>query len=99
MKLTGVGASLHASHDDPSGELPRHWHSWEIIAWFPYLIDARIRRAQVDKNIAELQGSHLPREIAWAENLAEYLAGRMLGCVEIEIRRPGEQFYAKWRVE
>ena len=99
MKQTGVSATLHASHDDPRGDLPRHWHSREIIAWFSHLGDARDRRVELDESLATLQGMHLDPSIAWGEDLAEHLAKQLPGCVEIEIRRPGERLLARWRAD
>lgn len=94
MKSTGVGGIFSASHDTPEGVL--HGHSYEVWAWFPAGEDARDLQARLIEVLAELDHSHLPDELAWGEALAEHIAGRLPGAIEVEVRRPLERIGARW---
>lgn len=95
MKLTGVGGVFCASHNSPEGAL--HGHSYEVRAWFRK-DDARTLQADLAIVLGQLDHTHLPGEIAWAEDLAERIAHRLPGCVEVEISRPLERLFARWRL-
>ena len=94
MKSTGVGGIFSASHHSPEGTL--HGHSYEVWAWFPGGRDARELQDKLNAVLAELDHTHLSDELAWGEALAEHIAVRLPGCIEVEIRRPLERIGARW---
>lgn len=96
MKSTGVGGIFSASHHSPEGVL--HGHSYEVWAWFP-VADARGLQEKLEAVLAEIDHTHLDDELAWGEALAEHIAGRLPGCIEVEVRRPLERIGARWRAE
>ena len=100
--LTGVGAVLSCAHrpinaDVFGGEV--HGHSYEIIAWFENDDGSDVRIFQAALNALLKQWDHkmLPDELATGEAIA-----RAVGClnkvVEVDVRRPLERLYARWRV-
>ena len=93
MRLTGVGGIFSASHHSPEGVL--HGHSYEVWVWFDHA-DARDLKARLDKVLARLDHTHLADELAWGEGLAEFIAGELPGCHEVEVRRPLERIGARW---
>lgn len=93
---TGVDGEFRASHDDPRRTKSRHWHTWQVTAWFPAGSDARDWLHELDLALRRLDGRHLEPEFAWGEPLAKMIGEWMLDCVEVEIRRPGERIRAKW---
>lgn len=64
MKMTGVLGEFRASHDDPRGLLPRHWHTYEVEAWFSAGPDMRDLRDELDRVLLRLDGQHLEPENA-----------------------------------
>jgi 6-pyruvoyl-tetrahydropterin synthase len=95
MKLTGVGGTFCASHNSPEGVL--HGHSYEVRAWFRKA-DARPLQKRLQDVLAKLDHSHLAGDLVWAEEIAESIAHDLPGCVEVEISRPLERLYARWRM-
>lgn len=103
-KLTGARAILKAEHrDQVTGVV--HGHEWEITALWRWTgTSGEIRKRQLDKTIERLQGTCLPDRIAWAENLAEYVAENMSNgwgagdsdCIMVEIARHKEGLFARW---
>lgn len=95
MLLTGVGATFCASHMSPEGEM--HGHSYEVVAWFTFdqRQDARVRKAALERVVSAWDHKVLPADMAWGEDLARAV-GTLAGCVEVEVRRPLERFYARW---
>jgi hypothetical protein len=96
---TGIGGEFRASHDDPRGEIGRHWHSYLVEAWFPSGADARDRQAEIERLLKRIDGTHLEDEYAWGERLAAQIGIAMPECVEVVIRREHERIYARWRSE
>lgn len=94
--LTGVSGEFRASHDDPRG-MPKHWHTWQVEAWFPEGSDGRDWLAELDRVLLRLDGKHLEPEYAWNEPIARVIGEAMLDCVEVEVRRDRERLSAKWR--
>lgn len=105
--LTGVTASLTASHRSREhGDV--HEHTWRITAWIkPYRqTNALHRRDELLEWIARHEGTCLPDEIAWAEDMARDVMEAMtpdwggysgwLGTVEcVEISRENEGLLAR----
>lgn len=96
--LTGVGALLEAQHRSRSGDV--HGHTWDIMAWFSFDgHDALGARRELEQILAPHQGKCLPDAIAWAENLAPWIAGqfeyRQPVCVTVA--RPDVRLFAQWR--
>jgi hypothetical protein len=94
---TGVTGEFRASHDDPKGRLPRHWHTWEVTAWFPEGTDGRDWLYELDQVLGRLDGKHLEPEYAWNEAIARLVGTTMLDCVEVEVRRDRERIHGRWR--
>ena len=93
-KLSGVGGVLSVGHNSPEGAA--HGHTYEVIAWYRFGHDARALRRQLDSALSQLDHTVLPDEIALAENLAEHIAKQLPGCIEVEVNRPLERFYARY---
>ena len=96
MTLTGVGCVFSAAHHPPEGG-DVHGHSYEVVAWFNAGEDARTLQAQLAAAVHPLDHTVLPPELASGEAIAEHLGRSLDGCVEVEIRRPLERIYARWR--
>ena len=96
MKLTGVGGVFSASHHSPEGVL--HGHSYEVWAWFAQG-DARDLQRMLEAALLELDHTHLADDLAWGEALAEHIALKLPGCLEVEVRRPLERIGARWMME
>lgn len=95
MTLTGVGCVFSAAHQPPEGgEL--HGHSYQVTAWFAAGEDARVLQARLSGIVAELDHKVLAPELGSGEAIAEQI-GKRLGCVEVEVARPLERIYARWR--
>ena len=96
MRLTGVGCTFSAAHHPPEGgEL--HGHSYEVTAWFEAGEDARVLQARLAAAIEPLDHKVLPPELASGEAMAEHVGRSLDGCFEVEISRPLERMYARWR--
>jgi len=98
MILTGVGAVFSASHKSPEGEM--HGHSYEVIAWFRNVnrADARCFKAALQSVVSLWDHKVLPEDMSWGEDIARAV-GCLANCVEVEVRRPLERFYARWKSE
>lgn len=94
-KLVGVGAVLSVGHSSPEGVA--HGHSYEVIAWYRHGYDARPLRGFLDQVLGAIDHTVLPDELRFAERIAEYIGERLPGCIEVEVNRPLERIYAKWR--
>lgn len=94
MKLTGVGCVISVAHNSPEGVL--HGHSYEVTAWYRFGHDARALQRQLETVRQQFDHAALPDELSLAENLAEEIARRLPGCIEVEVNRPLERIYAKW---
>lgn len=93
--LTGVGAVLSAAHYGPSGAL--HGHTWEVVAWFPAGTDALALQRRLEERLASFDHGVLPAELSWAEPFAAYLGAALDGCIGVDVSRPSERLYARWR--
>lgn len=96
MMQTRVDGEFRASHDDPRGDLPRHWHTWQVRAWFPEGNDGRDLLLELDRALLRLDGTHLEPDFAWCEPLAK-VVGEFLGCDEVEVSRDRERISGRWR--
>jgi 6-pyruvoyl-tetrahydropterin synthase len=94
--LTGVGCHFSAAHEAPEGGSP-HGHSYEVTAWFEEGEDARHLQKRLLEAIEPLDHSVLTKELASGEAIASHLGRSLQGCVEVEVRRPLERIYARWR--
>jgi len=95
ITLTGVGGHFSAAHYGPEGDL--HGHTWTVKAWFktPERADARLYKAALEGLLKSWDHKLLPPELAWAEDIA-YAVGRLTNCVEVEVSRDVEGYYARW---
>lgn len=94
--LVGVSGSFRAWHDDPLGLEGRHEHVWEVTAWFapPNRVDARCYLAALRTLLERWNGTVLPPEMAWNEDIAR-VVGTLANCVEVEVRRPDAGIHAR----
>lgn len=98
MKMTGVGCVFSAAHHMPEGG-HLHGHSYEVVAWFLAGEDARHLQVRLTAATQPLDHSLLPPELASGEAMAEHIGRNLDGCVEVEVRRPLERIYARWRAD
>lgn len=96
MKLTGVGCIFSAAHHPPEGG-DLHGHSYEVVAWFQAGEDARTLQVRLTAAVQRLDHTVLPEELAFGEALAEHVGRSLDGCIELEVKRPLERIYARWR--
>jgi len=96
MTFTGVGCHFSATHESPEGGSP-HGHSYEVTAWFREGQDARHLQQLLLTAVEPLDHSVLPDELSSGEALAAHIGRSLEGCVEVEVRRPLERIYARWR--
>jgi hypothetical protein len=96
MTLTGVGCHFSATHEAPEGGSP-HGHSCEVTAWFEEGQDARDLQKLLVAVTGPLDHSVLTKELASGEAIAAHIGRCLEGCVEVEVRRPLERIYARWR--
>lgn len=101
--FTGVGGVLSCAHhpvnsDIFGGEL--HGHSYEVIAWFTneHREDVRVYQAALNTLLAQWDHKTLPLHLSTGEEIARAV-GTLAKCVEVEVRRPLERIYARWRAE
>lgn len=95
--LIGVSGHFSAAHrDQETGEI--HGHTWHVLAKFepPNRVDSRCYKAALNALLALWDHKILPDELAWGEDIARAV-GTLANCVEVEISRPAEGFYAWWR--
>lgn len=97
--LTGVSGKFRATHHDPLGLLEPHEHEWEVTAWFkaPGRADARCFKAALQTVLDLWDGTALPPDMAWGEDIARAVSV-LANCVEVEVRRPDEGIHARWVV-
>ena len=96
MRLTGVVCVFSAAHHPPEGGAV-HGHSYEVVAWFEAGEDARDLQQALTAAVEKLDHTLLPPELASGEAMAEHIGRSLDGCVEVEVRRPLERIYARWR--
>lgn len=94
--LIGVRAHFSAAHrDQGTGEI--HGHTWTVLAKFEPPCRANIicYRAALDTLLRQWDHKTLPDNLAWGEDIATVI-GKLTNCVEVEVSRPAEGFYAWW---
>ena len=94
--LTGVSGHFSATHKSPEGKW--HGHTWYVKAWFrnKHRLDARVMQASLNTMLARYDHSELPSNLEWGEDIAREIA-TLVNCVEVEVSRPAEGIYAKWK--
>lgn len=95
MTETGVGGVICAAHTDPQGRL--HGHTYEVRAWFPAGADALELQARLNRALEPFDHAELQHELCRGEALCEAIAEQLPGAIEIEISRPLERIFARWR--
>ena len=103
MILTGVGGVLSCAHEAINADIfggEMHGHSYEVTAWFENDEggDVRMFQAAFFALLKTMDHKVLPPELATGEAIARRV-GLLNKCVEVEVRRPLERIYAKWRPE
>lgn len=109
MKFTGAGGVFCAAHaDKTTGNM--HGHTWQVIAWF-YMGEAEAVRDLLQGILKTIDHTTLPPELAWGEDLAEWIAGKLNEnpncpaprstplCVRVQVNRPAEHIYAEWQID
>ena len=95
MTLTGVRAILSAAHRGPENKL--HGHTWEVVAWFHAAgEDARNLKGDLLATLELFDHDILPDSLSRGEDLAEWLGTELTGCVQVDVSRPLEGFFARW---
>lgn len=94
--LTGVSGHFSATHKSPEGKW--HGHTWYVKAWFrnKHRLDARVMQASLNQMLKRYDHSELPANLEWGEDIAREV-GSLINCVEVEVSRPAEGIYAKWK--
>jgi hypothetical protein len=92
----GVSGSFTASHFPPEGG-DLHSHTWHVTAWFdaPTRADGRCYLAALDALLDGWNGSILPADLAWCEDIARAV-GALVNCVAVEVRRPDDRIHGRW---
>lgn len=92
---TGVGGFFCAAHRDARGRL--HGHTWEVRAWFPEGRDAIELQKLLTATLRVVDHRELAEEMSSGEALLRVFSINMRDAVEIEISRPAERIYARYR--
>jgi hypothetical protein len=95
MIHTGVSGILCCAHHDG-----RRWHghTYEVRAWWPADgTDAMERHEQLARVLKLYDHRGLGANESSGEQLAELIGHKLDGCDEIEVSRPGERIFARWR--
>jgi hypothetical protein len=97
-ELIGINGSFRASHVCAEGE--PHFHDWEFEARFLVgpRTDARCYRASVDALANHWNGTQLPPELDWGNDLARAI-GALTNCVWVHVWRTEERIHAYWPPE
>lgn len=99
--LTGVTGVLSCAHPPVNAEIfggEIHGHSYEVTAWFTEGGDVRVYQAALDSMLKQWDHKTLPPELATAEAISRAVL-RLVGCKEVEVRRPLERYHAKSRIK
>lgn len=96
--LIGIDGAFTASHVCAEG-VP-HEHEWFAEAHFLVAprTDARLYRAALDHLLEHWNGTQLPPELDWGEDLARAI-GTLCNCVWVHVWRPEERIHAYWSAE
>ena len=94
--LTGVSGHFSATHKSSEGKW--HGHTWYVKAWFrnEHRSDARVMQASLNQMLKRYDHSELAENLEWGEDIAREI-GSLINCVEVEVSRPAEGIYAKWK--
>lgn len=95
-KITGVGAVLCVSHNDPVRKA-LHGHSYEVIAWFEHDSprDALVLQKMLEGALTGFDHKTMPPNLSRAEDIAEAILGLLDSCISVEVNRPLERLYAR----
>ena len=93
--LIGVEGSFTASHVCAEGE--PHSHTWRVRAKFLVAprTDARCYRAALDHMLASWQGTQLPPELDWSEDIARAVY-TLANCARVHVWRDDERIHVWW---
>lgn len=94
-RFTGVRGRFCAAHHSPEGAL--HGHSYLVSVIFPDAADARPLKAALARVLSTLDHRELPPELASGEDIAEHIGSACEGAIEVEVDRPLDDFFARWR--
>lgn len=97
---TGAGWYFSAAHHDPiRGQL--HGHTWEVVAWWKGepARDALVLQETLKGVLRGFDHTVLPPELASAEALAKAIGGLITDCIGVDVSRPSERLFARWRAE
>ena len=74
-----------------------HEHTWHVTAWFQAAprADARLFRASLDILLQGLDGTELPIEADWNEDIAARFA-TLCNCVKVRVWREADRLGAEW---
>lgn len=100
MIRTGVGGFFSAAHTGEDGRL--HGHSYEVVVWFQDFDGCAVALKQrLDAILSIIDHGELPPELASGEAIAEWIAELFQAprCVQVDVARPIERFFAQWRRE
>ena len=97
--LIGAGWYFSASHNDTVRQ-EMHGHSYEVTAWWPAdpprdAVCLQVTLREVLK--AGFDHKTLPAHLGTMEALAAAIGSLMTGCVGVDVSRPVERLYARWR--
>lgn len=95
MTQTGVSGVICAAHRNERGIL--HGHTYEVRAWFPSGKDALELQKHLNAALRVFDHKELPEGLETGEALCSALSHNLQGVVEIEISRPLERIFARWR--
>ena len=95
MTETGVSGFFCATHQDAQGR--EHGHTYEVRAWFPAGRDALEVQRHLNTALRVFDHKRLPAGLESGEALCGALANNLRGVTEIEISRPSERIFARWR--
>lgn len=94
---TGVSGYICAAHRDARGRL--HGHTYEVRAWFPAGRDAIDLQTHLAAALRVFDHKQLYEGLETGEALCSALAANLHEVTEIEISRPSERIYARWKAE
>jgi 6-pyruvoyl-tetrahydropterin synthase len=93
VKRIVVGAVFCAAHKDKfTGQL--HGHTWEVEATFLAGRNASELQEELVAVLKTLDHSLLPDNLAWSEDIAEFVLQSLDGCKAVAVKRPLERIYA-----
>lgn len=90
-----VTGSFTATHS--CVEKRPHKHTWTVTAWFepPARADATLYRAALDGLLETMDGTTLPADADWNEDIAARV-GALCNCVRVRVWRQSERLGCEW---